>query len=508
MRKVKHIAVFTLALLMLLSTLAACQGGSSTTQSTQPSTSKTTEKETEKPTSSAVESSTEENIYEMTGSVTIAFPEGEIAEIQPVLEAFRAQYPNIEVVEEPFPGSTGGAFNEYLTQKAAANDMPDLMWLDWNEFAPEVASGYVMPLDDYFSTDPEAEYVPSGMTDPYTYGGKLYALPCQMNAMGITINLDMLETMNIEKPSYDWTFDEFEEILKKAITAETCGAATLEDLDYVYSAQAEGYFMPAYNYIDQKFEFTNKWVPAMNRLAELRKVPGLEAWSMRFPKNEDGTTSMDSEYVAKFGEAGKDDNHYTFKNGMALLCTNATWNDNWMRAECQIEWDYWPYPRIDENTPTYTPIHVDCSYLTSTCADPDAAYQLLKWLTYGLEGNLQRLDIFAARGAEQQAGEDTKLLKTWFIPCTQHPDVLAKFEENPHLTDGFKALYRSTANSIRGDVNKILPGYGAIFNDEVNGMINSVHEGKANASDVAGQIDQIVNAALEEQLAIFNEKIG
>ncbi len=253
----------------------------------------------------------------------------------------------------------------------------------------------------------------------------------------------------------------------------------------------------------------------MNKLTELRAIPGLEAWSMRFPKNEDGTTSLDSDYVAKFGEAGKDDNHYTFKNGMALLCTNATWNDNWMRSECKVNWDYWPYPRMDENTPVYTPIHVDCAYLTSTCAEPQVAFQLLKWLTYGVEGNLQRLDIFAARGDAQAAEGDTKLLKTWFIPCTQNPDVLAKFEENPHLTEGFKALYRSTANSIRGDLNKILPGYSAIFTDEVNALINSVRNGEASAADVGPQIDalstprcRLLARSRESAVSLLAQRIG
>lgn len=193
-----------------------------------------------------------------------------------VLEAFRAQYPNIEVIEEPFAGSEAGAFNEYLAQQAAAGSMPDLMWLDWNDFAPEVASGYVYDITELFYSDPESEYVPSGMTDPYTYGGKLYALPCQMNAMGITINLDMLEELNIEKPSYDWTIDEFIEIVKKGITAGTVGAATLEDLDNVYSAQADGWWYPAYDFENQKFDFTGKWVPAMNRLAGAARGP--PAW--------------------------------------------------------------------------------------------------------------------------------------------------------------------------------------------------------------------------------------
>ena len=70
------------------------------------------------------------------------------------------------------------------------------------------------------------------------------------------------------------------------------------------------------------------------------------------------------------------------------------------------------------------------------------------------------------------------------------------------------ALYKSLEHSIRGDINKIVPGYSSVFNDEVSGMINSVREGKANAADVAGQIDSIVNAALAEQLEIFNEKVS
>ena len=226
MKNWKSLLALVMALVMAFGILAGCDTAAPP-EDTKPGSTATGTQKPENPSTGAPST----DVYQMKGSVTIAYPEAEIAEIQPVLEAFRAQYPNIEVVEEPFPGSTGGAFNEYLTQKAAANSMPDLMWLDWNDFAPEVAGGFVMPLDDYFFADPESEYVPSGMTDPYVYGGKLYALPCQMNAMGITVNLDMLEALNIEKPSYDWTVAEFIDICKKAITADTCAAATLEDWD-------------------------------------------------------------------------------------------------------------------------------------------------------------------------------------------------------------------------------------------------------------------------------------
>lgn len=162
----KKLLALALALMMILGIFAGCSNKTNDTpgntnvsdSSNDQTTAPTTDEET--PDDSATT-----DVYQMEGSVTIAYPEAEVAEIQPVLEAFRAQYPNIEVVEEPFPGSTGGAFNEYLTQKAAANDMPDLMWLDWNDFAPQVASGFVYDISEMFYTDPESEWVSSGMTD-------------------------------------------------------------------------------------------------------------------------------------------------------------------------------------------------------------------------------------------------------------------------------------------------------------------------------------------------------
>jgi hypothetical protein len=87
--------------------------------------------------------------------------------------------------------------------------------------------------------------------------------------------------------------------------------------------------------------------------------------------------------------------------------------------------------------------------------------------------------------------------------------VLAKFEENPHLTEGFKALYRSTANSVRGDLNKFLPNFGEFWDaNGVWGKLDDVRQGRANAAEVAAELDVIVNEALQKQLTDFNAKIA
>lgn len=498
----RKVLSLVLAALLLVTMITGCGSSPVTPKDTtpgvsqSPDTSNTATPEPNKP-----------DPHEIEGKISIGYPEGETGEITPVLDAFRAKYPKIEVVDVPFAGSHGGAFNEFLTERAASNNMPDVMWLDWNDFAPQVASGYVLPLNSLFEGDSESTYVPKGMTDPYTYSGNLYAFPCQMNAMGITINLDMIDELNLDKPSYDWTWDEFVEFVKAGITAETAGAALLDDLDVTYSAQDDGFYATAYDWKNQRFDFTNKWVPAMNKYAELNAIPGLNAAYMKLPKDENGQTPLDSDYVKKFGEDGKDDNHYLFKNGKALLCTNATWNDNWMRAECKIRWDYWPYPRMGDE-PVKTPIHVDCAYITSTSKNPEAAFELLKWLTYGLEGNLERLAIFEARGDQQkQEGTNTNL-KTWYIPCTQHPEVIAKFEQNPHLTEGRLALYKSTANAVRGDLNKFLPNFGEYWDDSVWARLDDVRQGRANAADVAAELDAKLNAGLKEQMEAFNNQLS
>jgi ABC-type glycerol-3-phosphate transport system substrate-binding protein len=510
----RKLLTLLLASSMLMALLLAGCGGAAEPAQTGEKTAGATTTNDATPDSTAADNPATDgpdsvNPYELTGTVSIGYPEGETAEISPVLDAFRLKYPNITVIDVPFPqGSTWGGFNEFLTQRAASGDMPDVMWLDWNQFAPQVASGYVMPLDDLMANDPEAAYVSDGIKDIYTYGGKLYAVPMQYNAMGINVNLDLLDELNIDKPSYDWTWDEFVEFVKSGITQTTAGAAQLGDVDVVMSGQASGKFIYGYDPQGQKYDFTGQWLPSINRVLELNAIPGLNAEAMKFPK-EDGNTPINSDYVRKFGEDGKDDNHYLFKENLALICTNGTWADNWMREQCKGTWDWWPYPRLNANTPVQTPIHPDATYITSTCTDTAAAYELLKWLSFGVEGNIYRLDIFDARPPFETVDGEDKYYKVRYLPTTSHPDVVARFKQSPHVTEGFLALYESMETAIHGDLGKYLPNFDSFWNDIGAGdMLDQARRGEANAADVAAQLDDKVNAGLATAWAEFNNKIA
>ncbi len=445
----------------------------------------------------------ENDAHQIAGKVNIAVPSGELQEIRPVLDAFEAAYPNIELTVTPFDGESG----PYLTAMATAGTMPDVLWGDWTDFTYAVSNGYVRPLDALLAADAETEYLPASLVQPYIYGGKTYAVPDQIHARMIAMNTDLLDDLNLDVPGYDWTLDEFVALLNAATTDKTAGAAVLYDLDSVLSAQADGYWSPAYDFENRTFNFTEYWLPAMNVLNELRAVPGLEILRMRNngAALEEGQSN---DYTLKFGEAGANDNHYSFKEGFALLATGASWEANWMRAQVKPTWEYWPYPRADENSPIKVAVHVNHTYMMTTVAEENvpAAYEVLKWVSFGREGNMNKMDIFAARPAEEQV--DGKLYFLWYFPSTQHPDVVSKFAENPHVTEGLKVVYANITNCFRDDMNKIVPGYNLIFDDQVWGLLNGARNGEMDAATVAAQLDELLNPRVAEQWAAFEAQLA
>jgi multiple sugar transport system substrate-binding protein len=451
----------------------------------------------------AVSSAMAADVHSVSGKVTLAVPAGELAEIRPVLDEFEKAYPNIELTVVPFSGESG----PYLTAAATSGTLPDVLWGDWTDFTYAVSSGYVRPLDDLLAADPEFAYVPKALAEPYVYGGKTYAVPDQIHARMIAMNTDLLDELNLDVPRYDWTMEEFVELLKAATTDKTAGAVVLYDLDSVISAQQDGYWSPAYNFAERKFEFSKYWLPGINQLLELRAVPGLEIFAMRnFGKPlAEGETN---DYIVKFGEAGANDNHYAFKEGFALLATGASWESNWMRQQVKPNWEYWPYPRMSEDSDIRVPIHVNHTYMMSTVSEENvaAAFEVLRWVSYGVEGNLNKMDIFAARPAEQTT--EGKLYFLWYFPSTQHPDVVAKFADNPYVTEGLEVVYANITNSFRDDLNKIIPGYNLIFTGEVWDRLNGAREGTMDPAAVAAWLDETVNKSLAEQWAAFEAKLA
>ena len=68
-------------------------------------------------------------------------------------------------------------------------------------------------------------------------------------------------------------------------------------------------------------------------------------------------------------------------------------------------------------------------------------------------------------------------------------------------------VYANITNSFRDDLNKIIPGYNLIFDDDVWSLLNGAREGTMDPSTAAAQLDEIVNKRVKEQWEAFEAQL-
>ena len=88
----------------------------------------------------------------------------------------------------------------YVTNFTARNSKPDIIAVDviWpGDFA---ARGWVAPIEDYFSDDELAEYIP-GFLAAAQVGGSTYAIPLYIDGIHLFYRADLLEKYGFDVPT-------------------------------------------------------------------------------------------------------------------------------------------------------------------------------------------------------------------------------------------------------------------------------------------------------------------
>jgi len=104
-----------------------------------------------------------------------------------------------------------GSYNDQVSAAALAGDLPCLLDFDGPFLYNYAWSGYLIPLDDYVSQEVKDDFLPS-IIDQGTYGGKLYSLGTFDSGLSIWANKSYLEEAGVRIPtSIDdpWTMEEF-----------------------------------------------------------------------------------------------------------------------------------------------------------------------------------------------------------------------------------------------------------------------------------------------------------
>ena len=439
--------------------------------------------------------------YTVSGNVTVAVNKNRSTDSAALFDNFASLYPNVSMSIDRFDNA--GGTPEYLTSKAQSGSLPDVIFDDYAPLPFYLTQGWMYPLNDFVEGDSDFEFVPDSINESHTYNGKLYAIPDAVHFAGMFLNLDLLDTLNIEHPSLDWTVDDYVELMKKSTTNEYSGTETLFNLDSnLCATTSKDCTVLGYNFDDRSYHLSDVWVPNVEIMYELRAYPGLEAWTLRNVMNGGDTT----DYTNKFGDGDTSDLHMAFKMGKTMSdAERGTW-DMWL-YDFPFNWELWTFPQGNGNKGRF-PMHVDYCWMTTgvTAENVDAAFQTLRYLSYSVRGNIHRLSMYDPENEGQYV-----LNAKYYIPATNNATVAEKFHsqiEDGIINEAVYYMYENMENSVRADVGKLVPGWDNVFNEVITERRNNVTDGQAEASAVAAEIQDRATEALASYWADFDEQLA
>lgn len=419
----------------------------------------------------------------ITGNVVFASPDWQAPTAELMAEEFIKEYPNVTVEVIPVKGDV----NNFMTAQVASGEIPDLV-KGFQQMDYPLAQGWVAPLNEYVNGDKEFEYVPKKLLDSFIINGNLYAIPCDMTLSGVFVNIDLLETLNLDTPDYDWTTDEFLDLARKGTTSKYSGVESWGEFEReMLGMFTEGGQEYLYDIEKGEFDFTSGGLKkAFDFKEEMLSVPGLYAQNLKNQAVRDA--GQEDDYQKKFGKET-----VGFHDGKVLFYPAGLWNYDNMKLS--FEFDYYPLP-YDPEVGYKQATHINQIYMTSTVKEENkkATFEFFKWMTYGYEGNM-------AKFRSREGMEDPR--PRAYLPPTTHPTVVEYYNNLEEMPSGVKYMYEHMDSSYRVDLYKIVPSMYGIVSKTLWPIFNQITKGEVDAASIAAEAEKNVNDQMKEAQSQF-----
>lgn len=427
----------------------------------------------------------------VTGTVNFAVPSWDVEDEKKVIEKFNEVYPNVTVNVTGFEGN----LNEYLTTQAASNTLPDVTY-GWENLNFPISQGWLYPIDEFLAKDSEAANVDQNIMNSYKFGGKTYAVPINLEFNCVMVNLDLLEQLNLDVPTYEWTVDQFKDLLTKATTDKYSGINHLWDFESVMSGMySKDLAQSAYDPASGKLKLTDgSWVKAITLQKELKAIPGLVSDDLKNSKLTD--EGKEDDYQKKFGKDAD-----ALREGKILMGFHGTWDLGWIRT-MSYKYDMYPLPQVPEVGYRQT-LHANHAFMMATTKSPEASFEFLKWISYGKQGILARLDL-----KKSKVDDKGQPAPDFFIPSSKDADVVKAFEDLDYVPAGVKYLYNHMDKAFRADFYKIVPDWQKVMDEVIVPKSEEIRQGKVDASAVAAELESKANSMLDAARATFDKQLA
>lgn len=353
-----------------------------------------------------------------------------------VAEKFMDKYPNITVKTQPF--ETGG-FNDTLMNMIMAGKSPDCYMVLGNcDFG--LSNGLYGDMTEYWENDPENENILTSIND-YKIGyfgtDRKLATPMKYFPAAQYADLAVFEKLNVAAPDPtlgNWTWDAF----MSSIRATTSAADGIYGFNQFYTPVT---FYPIANNSDCIGEFgwngttfdMDLWADGVNQWAELVNS-GYRAPVNGTAENEAwlGDATMWAAYSGKL--AWQLDAWWTYLN---LFDTPDYRNKG-------MEWVPYASP-VNEAGTTFGVL--DMGAISTGTKYPREAYELLKWMGWGVEGWEAKMEAY-----QTMATEDGNPLFRQAMPCpiTLDTDIWTEFAQSFYPTAA-ERTYQSVQDTVNNE---------------------------------------------------------
>ena len=130
------------------------------------------------------------------------------------------QQPGLQQIVDLFTEETGiqaeiqvipwGEYWTLLEAAAGGGDLPDVFWMHSNEVQRYMSAGMLMDLTDFLpGSRVNMAGFPQDIIDLYTYDGRYYAVPKDIDTIAMWYNVGMFEEAGIDTPNESWTWEDF-----------------------------------------------------------------------------------------------------------------------------------------------------------------------------------------------------------------------------------------------------------------------------------------------------------
>ncbi|MDR2654823.1 MAG: ABC transporter substrate-binding protein [Oscillospiraceae bacterium] len=316
------------------------------------------------------------------------FDQNEIT--QYLAKRFMEIYPNITVNTVYENVAT---YDDTLLTLVSNGDTPDVIMYSDADFA--LSNMLLTDISSYWDTDPETKKLASTVNDAGmgTFSTKArYAAPVKFFPGVMYVDRKVLETLNVKAPTQNWTWNEMIQLIKDATVLDSpdgmayYGLGYYNRLDSYYGIAASQDIIGEFGFDGIDFDLS-AWAVGEQEFSNLQ-LSGYVAPQTETQEMEDWYGDWEgwcgaSGHVAMFSEA-----FWTFQG---------TWNTAAYKEAYDLDIVPYVVPAVSEadaSADHHSIATIDFGGVTSGSKYPREAYELLKFMSYGIDGWMTRIEAY------------------------------------------------------------------------------------------------------------------